>query len=265
MSSSPLPPERLVVELCAGGIEDVYLAAQYGVDRIELNAGMAVGGLTPSAGLIAAARRAFPGPVVAMIRPREGGFAYSKAEYLQMLNDSEAVIAAGIEGIAAGFLSASGSVDVLRCRELRALLPDATLVFHRAFDVTADFDVALSQLIDCGFNRILTSGGMPTALEGAAVLKHLKLEAAGKIEILPAGGIRAASIIPLIEVSGCNQIHSAVRETTVDFSTRHNSRIHFGLQGCDNGSYGQASANQLQALLRAVKHLRSAEPGHHDA
>lgn len=265
MPSSADHSKGLVVELCAGGIEDVILAAVHEVDRIELNTGMPVGGLTPSAGLVTAARAAFPRPIIAMLRPREGGFTYSDAEYCQMLNDSEVLISAGIDGIATGFLSTTGTIDVLRCEKLRALFPDATLVFHRAFDVTADLHVALNQLIDCGFDRILTSGGMPTAVDGAGVLRQLHLEAAGRIEILPAGGIRASSVIPLIGQFGCNQIHSSVREIVSDLSTQHNSQVHFGPPGHDNGSYGRASADQLQALLSAVKHLRPAKPGNHVA
>jgi copper homeostasis protein len=260
MSSSPSQPGCLLVELCTGGIDDVFLGAQYGVDRIELNTGMAVGGLTPPAGLVAEARKEFAGPIIAMVRPREGGFAYSNAEYLQMLRDTELLIASGMDGIATGFLTTAGNVDVERCREIRMLVPKATLVFHRAFDVTAVADLALRQLIDCGFNRILTSGGMPTALEGAAILKRLHERAAGKIEILPAGGIRASNAVGVISQTGCNQIHSAVREATTDPSRRNNLRIRFGPEGHDNGSYGQASAEHLQKLLNAVKHLRDPEP-----
>jgi len=261
MSSSSLPTQNLLMELCAGGIEDVYLAAHYGVDRIELNSGMAVGGLTPSASLASTARRVFAGPIIAMIRPREGGFAYSKHEYLQMLNDGELLLAAGLEGLATGFLTSDGTVDLERCRKIRALFPKTTLVFHRAFDVIADWNTAILQLIDCGFNRILTSGGKPTALEGSTVLKHLQEKAAGRIEILPAGGIRASNILDVIKTSGCTQFHTSVREIVCDNSTRYNRSLSFGLPGHDNGSYGRASADQIEALLTVVNCLRHAEAG----
>ena len=263
MPLTATPPNRLLVELCAGGIEDVILAAAHEVDRIELNSGMTVGGLTPSAGLVAGSRKIFSGPIIAMVRPREGGFAYSKAEYLQMLNDSELLLDAGLDGIATGFLTSAGTVDVERCRKLRTLLPGAFLVFHKAFDVTEDPDIALSQLIECGFNRILTSGGMPTAIEGAAILKRLHEKAVGRIEILPAGSIRASNVLALVSQTACDQIHSAVRGKAIDLSTQRNSRIQFGLPGNDSTTYGSASANQLQELLCAVQHLRLPESGGH--
>jgi copper homeostasis protein len=261
MSSSSLPTQNLLMELCTGGIDDVCLAAQFGVDRIELNSGMAVGGLTPSASLAATARRAFAGPIVAMIRPREGGFAYSKHEYLQMLNDGELLIAAGIEGLATGFLTSEGTVDLERCRKIRALFPKATLVFHRAFDVTPDFDIAIRQLIDCGFNRILTSGGKPTALEGSSILKRIHVIAAGRIEILPAGGIRASNILDVIKRSACNQFHTSAREIVSDRSTQHNLSLSFGLPGQNNGSYGRASTAQIEELLTVVKRMRHSDTG----
>lgn len=259
-AGSPLS-QPLLMEVCAGGIDDVFLAAHYGIDRIELNSGMAVGGLTPSASLASTARKNFPGPIIAMIRPREGGFAYSKQEYLQMLNDGEILLASGIDGLATGFLTSEGTVDLERCRKIRALFPKATLVFHRAFDVAASSDIALSQLIDCGFNRILTSGGQPTALAGSAQLKRLHEKAAGRIEILPAGGIRASNLPAIVQESGCHQFHTAAREIVSDHSTQHNRSLNFGLPGKDNGSYGQVSAEQIEELLALIRRPIDAKSG----
>ena len=261
MPARSLPIQNPLMELCAGGIDDVHLAARYRVDRIELNEGMAVGGLTPSASLASTARRVFPSPIIAMIRPREGGFAYSKHEYLQMLNDGELLIAAGIDGLATGFLTSEGTVDLERCRKIRALFPKATLVFHRAFDVTSEFSTALNQLIDCGFNRILTSGGKPTAFEGTRVLRQLQEKAAGRIEILPAGGIRASNVIAVLGRSGCNQFHTSAREVVSDTSTQNNRRLTFGLPGHDNGSYERASADQIKKLLHTINRLPHTEAG----
>ena len=249
----------VLLELCAGGIEDVRLAARLKIDRIELNSGMALGGLTPSAGLVTAARREFSGSIIAMVRPREGGFLYSSAEFLQMLDDCEFLLARGVDGIAIGFLKADGTVDQDRCRKLQAVFPNATLVFHKAFDVTPDLPQALQQLIDCRFQRILTSGGKPTALEGADVLRELQSLANGRIEILAGGGVRAANVAELVQQSGCRQIHSAVRTIVEDSSTKQNPALHFGITGTHSGRcYGAASEQQLVELQAAI--VASAEP-----
>lgn len=240
--------DRVFLELCAGSLGDVEIAARCHVNRIELNSGMAVGGLTPTAALTQMARQTFAGPIISMIRPREGGFCYSKSDFLLMLKDAELLLPLGIEGLATGFLTGNGCVDVERCRRLRALFPKVQLVFHRAFDVVSDQIVALKQLIDCGFDRVLTSGGAATAVDGRQRLKELLLLADGRIEILPGGGIRASNVRELVSATGCRQIHSAVREVALDASIQETAQVHYGLPGAANGSYGQVSETALQQL-----------------
>lgn len=242
----------VILELCAGGIDDVLLATEMGVDRIELNCGMTTGGLTPSAGLVAAARRTFSGPIVAMVRPREGGFAYSRDEFLLMLNDAERMAEQGISEFAVGFLRAEGPIDIERCRKLRAILPQCQLVFHKAFDVTPDRSTALRQLMDCGFDRILTSGGATTAPEGADELRQLNELAGSHITLVAGGGIRAENVCQVVQQSGCLQIHSAVREIVDDPSMSVDCPLHYGVSAHGAGSYGQASKLKLTRLLHAL-------------
>ena len=248
-------PTSVVLELCVGGIDDVTLAAELAVDRIELNCGMTTGGLTPSSGLVAAARRIFRGPIVAMVRPREGGFAYSRDEFLLMLNDAERMADMGITELAIGFLRTDGTVDVERCRKLRAILPKCHLVFHKAFDVTPDRTVAIRQLMDCGFDRILTSGGATTALAGSRELRRLNeliQSASSRLVLVAGGGIRAENVRDVLAESHCVQIHSAVRDVADDGSMSADCALHFGVPGGSPGSFGLASRNKLEHLLSAL-------------
>ena len=249
MNTPQLNPD-LHVELCTGGIDDVQLAADLQVDRIELNCGMAVGGLTPPAGLVAAARRIFSGPIIAMVRPREAGFAYSKAEFTQMLDDCEFLLASGINGIAIGCLMPDGNIDIDRCTQLRRLFPTTTLVCHKAFDVTPDLQLASRQLIDCGFDRILTSGGCAAAIDGCRTIRSL-LDACGRqIEYVVGGGVRAHNLELIVRESGCDQIHTAVRGVVVDPSTNGNATLDFGNIHNDRlAGYGAADASQLRELM----------------
>jgi copper homeostasis protein len=98
---------------------------------------------------------------------------------------------------------------------------------------------------------------MCTASEGVDQLKQLRKVAAGRIEIVAAGGIRASNVRSVTARSGCRQIHSAVRELAIDLSTRHNPSLSFALPGTPAGSYGQASELQLTQLLEAVVDLRT--------
>lgn len=245
---------RVRVELCAGGIDDVRLAAECRVDRIELNCGVALGGLTPSSGLLQSSRQIYSGPIIAMLRPREGGFCYSGSEFEQILLDAECLLALGADGLAAGFLQTDGRLDVDRVLQLRRRFPQAMLVFHRAFDVLPDLSVGLQQLLDCGWNRILTSGGQPTALAGAAVLRGLREQAGDRMEILPAGGIRSHNLQALVEVTGVNQVHSAVLTRIIDPSTGGSRALQFGASTeHDNGAYTAASEDELKRLLQEAR------------
>ncbi len=257
--SSPLLDSPLLVELCTGGINDVQLAADLLVDRIELNCGMAVGGLTPAAGLVAAARRVFSGPIIAMVRPREAGFAYSRAEFTQMLDDCEFLLASGISGIAIGCLLPDGNIDLARCTQIRRLFPNTTLVCHKAFDVTPDLQLASQQLIDCGFNRILTSGGCVAAIDGCRKIRSLLVAHGRQIEYVIGGGVRAHNLAAVVRESGCDQIHTAVRGVAADSSTNDNPALDFG-NICDGkiSGYGIADRLQLRELM-AVAAKISAE------
>jgi copper homeostasis protein len=242
-----------ILELCAGGINDVLLAASAGVDRIELNSGMVVGGLTPSAGLVSVARKRFAGPIIAMIRPREAGFCYPEAEFQQMLRDATLMLEAGIDGIAFGCLLPDGTVDSHRCQQMRRQCGKATLVFHKAFDATPDLLTAMQTLTDCGINRILTSGGKQTAAEGIEVIRKLCDHAGNHMEILPGGGIRAANVCEILNRTGCSQVHTSVREWAIDPSTQHCSHLDFGSPDQQPGAYGRASADQLSELIAAMQ------------
>ena len=248
-----------MLELCVGGIDDVLLAAEAGVARIELNSAIALGGLTPSQALMLQARTAFSGKIIAMVRPREGDFHYSPAEIRLMLQDAELLVQQGADGIAIGFLNHDGSVNLTACRQLRSLLPATHLVFHRAIDVSVSLPAALSQLIDLGFQTVLTSGGCSTALQGASMLQQLQQQAAGRIQILPAGGIRAANVATVLQLTGCPEVHAAVREITEPSPAAHHRGLHFGIPGQGPLSCGKTSATALHQLLAAL-HAAKTQP-----
>ncbi len=260
-SSAQRQDQNVLLELCVGGIDDVVLAAEFDLDRIELNCGMALGGLTPSSGLLQEARIVFRRPIIAMLRPREGGFCYSRAEYAQMLRDTGRLIDNGADGIAVGFLTADGAIDRARCQDFRVRFPRATLVFHRAFDVLQDLHLGLSQLIEHGWQRILTSGGHSTALQGASVLCELNHLAAGRIEILPGGGIRPRNLRELVQQTEIHQVHTALTARGLDLSTQHRPDLRFGSSDApgENGAYAMVSRQLLKELLSLVRPAEQAK------
>ena len=88
-----------LVEICCQSFEGVQLAEKLGADQVELNSGLYLGGLTPSFGLVKRIKRELSIPVMAMVRPRPGGFNYSYSEYLTILEDVECLLEVGVDGI----------------------------------------------------------------------------------------------------------------------------------------------------------------------
>lgn len=217
----------MILEICAASVEDCITAERGGADRIELNCALAVGGLTPSAGLIREAVAAVSIPVIVMIRPRDGGFCYSPAEFKTMQRDIDLALGVGAAGAAFGILLENGQIDAERNRTLVEQIKDADAVFHRAFDLAPDPLRAMETCIDTGFKRILTSGQAVSAPEGTAVLRTLIAESGQRIEILPAAGITGSTAGPLIEATGCSQIHCSLTMLSRDLSGLGSNDIDF--------------------------------------
>lgn len=252
----------ILLETIVSSLDDARAAAAGGADRFELCSALALGGLTPSLGTLAAIKAELPVPVMFMVRPREGGMAYSEAEFAVMQRDADLALATGAEGLVVGFLTPEGEVDVVRCRRFlegrRAGRAGAVqLVFHRAFDVTADRRRALEQLVELGFTRVLTSGRAARATEGLEEIRRTREQAAGRIEVLPGGGIRAENVAAVIDRTGVDQVHLSVTHAAPDGSVGANPSIRFGadLPSSDlhYRAVDEAGVRRVRELLDALR------------
>src|SRR5262245_27389881 len=216
------------IEICTASPEDCIAAQSGGADRVELNYALMVGGLTPSIGSLREARVLTQIPIIVMIRPRAGGFCYSETEFKVMQRDTESALAEGADGIAFGILNSSGAIDERRCREMKKLAGERQLVFHRAFDVVPDPISALDRLIDIGVTRVMTSGQEASAYNGAKNISSYIQRAAGRIEILPAGGINRFTVADVIRRTGCDQVHASLSTTRQDQSVIARPQVSFG-------------------------------------
>lgn len=220
--------KRILLEICTASLEDCQAAQEGGADRVELNSALPLGGLTPSLGLLQEARQALHIPIIVMIRPRPAGFCYSAGEFTVMQREVELALAHGADGIAFGILHEDGTIDQARCTSIIQQAAGREIVFHRAFDVTPDARVALEQLIDLGVMRVLTSGQESSAYNGAARIAEFIEQAAGRIQILPAGGINRFTIADILASTGCEQVHASLTMSRLDSSTRSRPQIKFG-------------------------------------
>lgn len=192
-------------------MEACRAAQQAGAHRIELCDNPGEGGTTPSQGFIKAARE-IPGiELYPIIRPRGGDFLYSEEEFSIMLEDVKRCKELHCDGVVLGILQADGTVDKERCRQLTALAYPMGVTFHRAFDRVTDTRAALEDVIACGFERILTSGGCPTVTEGKDNLARLVKQADERIIIMPGSGLRSDNILEIAKTTGAVEFHSSAR------------------------------------------------------
>jgi len=216
------------LEICTASAEDCVVAELSGADRVELNCALMLGGLTPSLGAMRESRAAIRIPLIAMIRPRAGGFCYSAGDFKVMQRDVETALAEGADGIAFGILTPNGTIDLKRCRQIMNLAAGRQVVFHRAFDVVIEPLAALDLLVDLGLTRVMTSGQEASAYNGAANIAHYLRHAAGRIEILPAGGINRFTVADVVSRTGCDQVHASLTTSCKDRSVAARPQVSFG-------------------------------------
>jgi copper homeostasis protein len=238
---------NLLVEAVGCSVEDCLEAHAGGADRVELCSAMVLGGLTPTAGTLIEVRQRVRMPVMVMIRPRPGGFAYSAAEFAVMRRDAEWALRHGAAGIVFGILHPSGQLDVERCGELVAMAREAgrEAVFHRAFDVVPEPLAALDALMELGVSRILTSGQQPTALAGAPLIAELVRRAGSRLQVLAGGGVRDTNVAELLRTTGVRQVHLGPFVSRSDVSGQGNPALDFG-------SYPVTDAAALRRLRAAA-------------
>lgn len=201
---------RLVLEISVGSVGGAMAAERAGADRIELCIEQAVGGLTPNRELMIETRARVKIPIFAMIRPRAGDFAYSNDEFAAMRESILLAQRLQMDGIVLGVLTPERRVDVPRTSELVEMAETMEVTFHRAIDETNDLLGALDQIIETGAERILTSGGQATALEGADTIAKMVTRARGRVVILPGAGIHAGNIGEVAQRIGAFEYHAAL-------------------------------------------------------
>lgn len=213
--------KRDLFEVCAGSVQDCINAQLGGADRVELNSALHLGGLTPSLAMLKLVKEKTSLKVICMDRPRAAGFCYDDVEIETMFEDAKILLENGADGISFGFLNSDATINVTETKKMVELIHQyqKEAVFHRAFDCVDDPMHAIKQLIDCGVDRILTSGLQPTAMQGTSVLEKLQSEFGDQIKLLAGSGINANNIRALKEQTGLHQFHGSCKEWCKDPTT----------------------------------------------
>jgi len=219
--------ENMKVEICANSYQSAINAEKAGADRIELCSELAIGGITPSYGVLKKVMNALTIPVHVLIRPRSGDFTFSDVEFEIIKENILLCKELGVTGIVSGVLHLDNTIDFERTKELVALSKPMNFTFHRAFDWTQNPLEALKNLEEIGVVRILTSGQETSSEKGINNLVAWNMST--NITIMPGGGINKNNV-QLFQENGFQEIHlSATKQTqTINKpSISMNSSKHF--------------------------------------
>jgi len=239
----------MILEICAANYQSAINAQKAGAHRIELCSELAVGGITPSFGLLKKVIDSVFIPVFVLIRPRSGSFTYSDAEFDIMKENIILCKSQGVAGIVSGVLKEDYSIDVERTQELIELSKPLPFTFHRAFDWTPNPIEALGQLINIGTKRILTSGQESKAEKGLELLKQLNSLANNRIIILPGSRINSDNAL-LFKESGFKEIHASASTIVKKNDSNKISMNSIKFLSDENKCY--SDSNKIKAILRTI-------------
>ena len=197
-----------ILEICVDDAAGVDAAVAGGADRLELCSALELGGLTPSAALIEHALRTGC-PTHVMIRPRAGGFVCGDGDVALMVEEIGLTIARGAAGVVVGALRPGGELDRETLARFRDAARDATIVLHRAIDLVPDPVAAVREAAALGYDKILSSGGAATAIEGMATLAAMVAAAGERLSIIAGSGVTPDTVARLIAGTGVREVHGS--------------------------------------------------------
>jgi copper homeostasis protein len=248
----------MTCEVVVYNIESALKAQEGGADRIELCDNPAEGGTTPSPGTVEVIRQNVSMDVYVMIRPRGGDFCYSRYEFHAMKRDIFQFQKLGVDGFVFGILNPDGTLDKARCKELIDKAKPLKCTCHRAFDMTRDPFEALDDCIEVGFERVLTAGQRPKALEGAGLIRQLVESAGDRIKIMPGSGVNEQTVVEIVSKTGAREIHfSATAERTSPMIYRNEAIAAMGEQGSSEFVLRTVDAARVRRMRELAESVSS--------
>ncbi len=199
------------IELCVEDTEGVRIARDSGADRAELARELWTGGLTPTVEVVQAALRVAPrGGLRILIRENPSSFELTDEQIQRQARDIETLVSqlspGGPEvGFVVGGLR-GGRINVDAARLWRRAARHHYLVFHRAFDQVQDQTGALLQLIDLGYDAVLTTGGTTGSADPQG-LARLRRVADGRITVIGSGGVRKHNVHSVVSDGRLTDVH----------------------------------------------------------
>jgi copper homeostasis protein len=239
--------DKLKLEVCAFNIQACEIAHAVGAARVELCDNPIEGGTTPSYGVIKKVKERVPILLYPIIRPRAGNYFYNDEEWEIIQEDILICKELGCDGISIGVQTVDGNIDIKRFKKIVELAGPMGVTCNRVFDNAPDPFRALEEIIDCGCERILTSGQRSAAPDGADLLAKLVEQAGDRIIIMPGAGVRSSNLRKLITETGAKEYHTSARiaaPNPVQFINKEVS---------DYGNLFIPDENELKAVVSILK------------
>jgi copper homeostasis protein len=198
-----------MLEIIIETLEDALAAQAGGATQLDFKSALPIGGLTPSAGMIEQVCKSVEIDALIMIRPHARSFTFSNAEVAVMCGDIVQGRKLGAAGFLSGCLTEEGQVDVEAVKALQEAAGDLPLHFHLAWELTPDPSQALETLVRLGIRSVRVSGGGlgGKAIDGMAMIRQFAQQAAGRIELVLAGGVNAENVAQLVQGTGVTNVH----------------------------------------------------------
>ena len=128
-----------------------------------------------------------------------------------------------------------------------------SITFHRAFDRCANPAAALEELIQQGFDRVLTSGQQPTAEQGIPLLRQLQEQALGRIIIMAGCGVNEQNIRRIQEETGVSEFHFSAREPLRSQMQFSNPDVYMGAKGADEDTILRTTARRVSETIKQLR------------
>lgn len=190
-----------------------------------------------------------------MIRP------HGKMSYLHNDIDMEIIrtdiaqfIEAGADGFVFGSLTSDRRIDIKRCQQVIQLAHDLPVTFHRAFDMTIPSERLqnIDKIVECGFQRLLTSGFEETAEKGIDTLTELNQYIAEKMYnliLMPGCGVTVKNAVNILKTIGCKEFHSSGKIKTIESIPSHPSDTSLIQNDIKNNFYAVTDCQIIRQLV----------------
>lgn len=247
--------QKKYLEICVGSIDSCLEAQKGGADRVELCADLVEGGITPDYATIVYAKENLKIDTMVMIRPRGGDFMYNDLEFSLMKENIQLCKRVGVKGVVFGLLSPEGDVDIERVSQLVKIAYPLEVCFHRAIDMTKDYDKAFRGIIICGCNRVLTSGQKNKAIEGIANIAEVQKKYGSQIEIMAGSGVNAQNVEEIYRQSGINNFHFSAKQVIEGAMIFRQKDVSMGNEYIDEYSITITDTNKVRQVREILDRL----------